>query len=102
MNLNVFERMIAQSASRLGLEKLKLTPHLARHGGISTDVFEEVLDLAAAKKRGKWLHDASVRRYEKHARLLAVFNKLSASQRARAAASAEIVGRKVLNLKVLM
>ena len=93
LNLPVFERLIRQSAARVGLQHLRIAPHLARHGGISTDVFEEVLSLGDAKKRGKWTSDASVRRYEKHARLIAVLNKLSPQQRRDAQTAASRIGK---------
>ena len=44
---------LAAAGVRLGLKKLRLSPHLARHGGISTDIFEGIMDLATAKKRGQ-------------------------------------------------
>ena len=80
---------------------LRLTPHLARHGGISTDVFEQDLDLPTAKKRGQWSSDTSVRRYEKHGRLIAVLNKLKTDQREAATTAAASIGAKILKHKVL-
>ena len=74
---------------------------LARHGGISTDVFEGVIDLPTAKKRGQWLSDNSVRRYEKHARLIAVLDKLSPDQQGRATKSAKGIGKRILAHRLL-
>ena len=101
LNLPVFERAIRDSANRRNLGHLRLTPHLARHGGISTDVFEQVLDLPTAKKRGQSSTDANVRRYEKHARLIAILNKLEADQREAATAAAACIGEKILKHTVL-
>ena len=51
-----------------------------RHGGPSHDRAFQVRDLAAVKQRGQWCSDASVKRYESHARLQAVEQRLSVQQ----------------------
>ena len=81
-----------QASVELNLQRLHLTPHLARHGGISTDVFERVLSLEEGAKRGHWRSMNSVRRYEKHARLLKMLSKLTDAQRAAADQATECIG----------
>lgn len=70
LTLPKYERILQESAHLVGLSALRITPHMLRHGGPSTDVFENVRDLAAVQKRGRWASHLSVSRYEKHARLL--------------------------------
>ena len=50
---------------------LKPHPYSMRHGGASTDRLLDRRSLMQIKHRGRWKADSSVRRYEKHARLLA-------------------------------
>ena len=101
LNLPIFEKEVQDSGRRLKLEHLRLTSHLARHGGISTDVFEKVMELGDAKKCGRWRSAAAVRRYEKHARVIAVLNDFSLQQREAATKAAQQVGKKILLSKIL-
>ena len=64
-------------------------------------MFEGVLDLPAARKRGQWTTDASVRRYEKHGRLIAVLNKLKSDHQELATHAAAKIGSKILSHKLL-
>ena len=45
-------------------------PYSIRHGGASDDALRGSRSLAQIKARGRWKSDNSVRRYEKHARVL--------------------------------
>ena len=89
----MFQRLVKESSARLGFQKLKVTPHLFRHGGPSTDVFEKLISLDEVRKRGHWHSLLSVKRYEKHARLLKVLNVLSLDQRQRASAASDNLGK---------
>ena len=55
-----------------------------RHGGPSHDIAAVLRSLATVKKRGRWGTDASVRRYEKGARLAEQMDKLTPEVRDRA------------------
>ena len=96
LTLAVFQRKVRESAARLSLQKLNITPHLFRHGGPSTDVFEGLISLDEVRKRGHWHSLLSVKRYEKHTRLLKVLNALTADQRRRASDVAGKVGKRLL------
>ena len=54
--------------------------HTLRHSGPSDDYLRHVRDLACIKRRGRWMMDASVKRYEKAARSLAQTVKWTAAQ----------------------
>ena len=54
----------------LGLGRLRISPHSARHGGASEDFYRSVRSLAEIKKRGQWESLASVSQYEKSGKLL--------------------------------
>ena len=97
LNLPAYERCVKEAAAAAGLASQKVTPHLARHGGISTDVFEGTFTLEQASKRGHWRCAASTRRYEKHARLLNMLQKLSLQQRVKANAVALTLGKRLLS-----
>ena len=66
--------------ARLGLEKA--TPYQARHSGPSIDLARGERTLPEVKARGRWLHDKSVTRYERRARLAVSLQRMSASKRA--------------------
>ena len=95
-NLPAYEKCVRDSCKRLGLSHLRITPHMCRHGGISTDVYEGILPLSEAQTRGHWPSPRSVARYEKHARLLDMISKLTDVQLTQAIQSAEKIGRKML------
>ena len=69
-------RLMKISAHRLGLEPLALTPHSWRHGGASVDALAGV-DITTIQRRGRWQCISSVRRYEKHGKLLRQIHKLA-------------------------
>eukprot|EP00974_Lingulodinium_polyedra_P084474 8177027-Lingulodinium_polyedra.AAC.1 len=52
-----------------------------RHSGPSIDLALGHRSLREAKKRGRWMSDSTVLRYERHARLGAEWSKLSPAQR---------------------
>ena len=71
-------------------------PYQARHSGPSIDLALRRRDLKAAKKRGRWKTDRSLRRYEKAGRLLRVADRWTAAQRAHFNRSAELVEALIL------
>ena len=70
-SLAAYERAFAVAAAARHLEKLRITPHSARHSGPSNDMLHDRTDLQAVQKRGRWECLQSVRRYEKNANTLA-------------------------------
>lgn len=79
-NLGQFEKEFSISCERLGLQKLRLSPHCLRHGGASFDYFAGYRTLADVQQRGCWGSYESVRRYAKHARLTRQLNLLTVAQ----------------------
>jgi integrase len=87
INLGSLDRFFADAVRATGLRGLRLTPHCARHGAASTDFALGLRDLSAVQRKGRWLAEASVRRYEKAGRLnkqvcLMSREQLSSSKRA--------------------
>ena len=74
--LKAYEKSLREAGKACGYS-FKVCPHMARHGGPSTDRFEEKLTLEEIQKRGMWNSFNSVMRYEKHGRLLKVLKTLS-------------------------
>ena len=64
-----------------GVEELSPHPYAIRLGGASTDVLLGRRTLRDVKSRGRWRTDASVARYNKHARILREVNRLPDSTR---------------------
>ena len=83
--LHDLERFMKTAARTAGLVARKPVPHMCRHGGPSTDMLANVTDLASIQTRGRWGCIESVRRYEKHAKLLCTAKQLTAQQLNRAA-----------------
>ena len=71
-------------------------PYQARHSGPSIDLALRRRELGAAKKRGRWKTDRSLRRYEKAGRLLRVADRWTAAQRSHFNRSAELVEALIL------
>ena len=53
-----------------GLGGANIHPHMLRHGGASDDALRQTRAMIDIKRRGRWAADSSVKRYEKHARVL--------------------------------
>lgn len=64
-----FARALAAAAKELGLESWQVTPYILRHTGPSDDYLLKVRSIETIKKRGRWMADSSVRRYEKSSRV---------------------------------
>ena len=56
---------LGEACTALGLQKLQLVPHTARHGGPSVDYLLSTRTIAEIKARGRWALDSSVARYRK-------------------------------------
>jgi hypothetical protein len=92
-DLGKFETTFKRATIALNLEALRLVPHSLRHGGPSTDIYMGLRTLAEVQRRGFWKCAESVRRYEKHSKLLKQLNMLSiAQQRAARAAVTTVPG----------
>lgn len=59
-----FQVAVSEASGRLGLQKLKISPHSLRHGGPSTDIYRRHLTLEECQRRCRWRCAASVARYE--------------------------------------
>ena len=71
---------LREATSDLEIKALNITAHSMRHGGPSNDVYRGNLSLYEVRRRGRWRAEASVARYEKHARLQLQLNRLSTDQ----------------------
>ena len=94
--LNQFEKAFKDSVTRLGLQKLKLTPHCLRHGGASHDYLMEHRSLQDIQQRGCWACFDSVRRYAKHGRISKQLSLLTTAQQARAKQATLTLSKTVL------
>ena len=84
ISLGRFESLMREAVEATGLQKLKLTPHCARHGAANTEYATGGLSLKDIQKRGRWRASSSVRVYEKSTRLLRQLNTMTFAQRATA------------------
>ena len=76
-----FNQLFASHAERTQVSRLKAHPYALRHGGASHDAFFRRRELGAIQLRGRWAAEASVRRYNKHAKLLAEVQALPEATR---------------------
>eukprot|EP00974_Lingulodinium_polyedra_P015541 1505344-Lingulodinium_polyedra.AAC.1 len=60
---------------------MKFVLYQLRHGGPSHDRLHDLRTRGAVKDRGRWASDSSLRRYEAHARVQQVMQKLTPAQR---------------------
>lgn len=81
LSLSKLERLFRRCSLELGLKSLRPSPHSLRHGGPSADRYNETFSIAEVKRRGRWESDASVARYERHAKLLKQLSRLTAMSR---------------------
>ncbi|CAK0855216.1 unnamed protein product, partial [Prorocentrum cordatum] len=65
-----FTAMFKRAAADVGLEAWELTPYILRHAGPSHDWLTKARSLGGIKRRGRWISDMSVRRYEKSSRVM--------------------------------
>ena len=84
MDLPMYEKRCIQCCKALGYVNMNISPHIFRHSGPSIDRYDGTRSLAEIQKRGFWKASSSVRRYEKHVRLLKQLSKLSVEKQAAA------------------
>ena len=65
-----FRERFSWEARLSGVSQVSPDVYALRHGGASTDAPLRTRPLNEIKSRGRWRTDSSVRRYNKHARLL--------------------------------
>ena len=64
-----FTTLFKTAASQAGLAPWNLSLYVLRHSGPSHDILAGLRTLLEVKRRGRWLSDQSVRRYEKSSRV---------------------------------
>ena len=69
VSLAEYESLFRRAVQHRQLERLRLGPHCARHGGPSTDAMLGIHSLSEIQRRGRWDALVSVRRYETHGTL---------------------------------
>ncbi|CAK0883484.1 unnamed protein product [Prorocentrum cordatum] len=65
-----FSSLFKRVSEAAGLGQANLHPCMMRRGGASDDALRQTRFLEEIKRRGRWAADTSVKRYEKHARVL--------------------------------
>ena len=80
LTLARYELAVSKSAASQKLDALRLTPHMARHGGPSEDSLSRCRSLPEIQQRGRWEHAKSVARYRKAGTLLRQIRLMSGSQ----------------------
>ena len=88
LSLSDYETCFRTSQQDLDIASPAITPHVVRHSAPTHDRLHGIRTLAQIQRRGRWASLASVRRYEKPARVLKSAAKLSPAQQV-AAKSAE-------------
>ena len=78
--LTEFRACFLQAAAAAGINFLKPVLYMGRHTGASLDRLENTYTLDEVQKRGRWRSTSSVRRYEKHALVQEVVQRMSASK----------------------
>ena len=73
-------QMVTRVLANLQIDR-KFVLYLLRHSGASNDAFHKRRTIQEIKRRGRWLSDRSVRRYEKSGRLSEQLASLSITQR---------------------
>lgn len=79
LNHSAFRGLLKIGSARAGLPFIVL-PHGLRHGGPSHDALHGHYTLRRIQQRGRWASWDTVRRYEKHGRLLKISGKLNPTQ----------------------
>jgi hypothetical protein len=87
-----WSQLVAAAVAHLGLSR-KLVLYQLRHSGASNDFYHQRRGLVDIKRRGRWLTDKSVRRYEKAARLTEQLHSLPPSLRKAAETSVSKIPR---------
>ena len=76
-----FNQLFIKFSEMSGVDIVTPHPYSLRHGGASHDALHQRRPLQEIKSRGRWMADESVRRYNKHARVLKEVTRLSEETR---------------------
>jgi len=87
----VMGKRFRAAAASAGVSQLKPEPYQLRHTGPSHDYALKHRSIGAIKDRGRWMSDASVKRYKKEGRVGQQLATLDPSTRRRALAAARVV-----------
>jgi hypothetical protein len=80
-NLDQMRRHFVQIAAKVGINQWNPVLYMARHTGASLDRLENRISLEEVRRRGRWAAESSVRRYEKRALVMEVFQSLTPEQK---------------------
>ena len=83
---------MSRAAAIQSLEPFRLTPHMARHGGLSEDALSRVRSVPEIQARGRWEHPKSVARYRKAGTLLRQIRLMTNPQLRKAKAASPTLG----------
>ena len=86
LSLNSYEKVIRQSASRLELDRLEISPHTWRHGSAAKALNSKILSEKQLATRMRVLRLETTRRYAKTGKLQRQLQLLGAPRRRRAEA----------------
>ena len=70
-----YKASFEKATIKVGLKAEKLSSYQLRHGGASRARLLNRLTLMEAKRRGRWMSDSSVRRYDKGGRVQQALNR---------------------------
>lgn len=87
-----FFDLVVKAAEAEGVGMLNVVPYSMRHAGPSADRSLRLRAVAEVKKRGRWVSDSSMARYEKAGRVGAQLMRLPAAVRAKALAADSRIG----------
>lgn len=96
LTLGRYETLVREAALAAGLRHMKLSPHGARHGGPSEDLYANLTTLENIAARGWWKSQLSVRRYAKFGTLQRAQKKMGDEPRRQADEAARRVPRLLL------
>ena len=80
-NLDQMRWHFVQIAGQVGINQWNPVLYMARHTGASLDRLENRISLEEVRRRGRWAAESSVRRYEKRALVMEVFQSLTPEQK---------------------
>ena len=76
-------KLVARASLDVGVSALHVVPYHMRHTGVSHELAAGHRTLAEAKRRGRWAHDRSLKRYAKGGRLAEQMSRLAPAVQAR-------------------
>ena len=86
LTLARYEDLFRKASEHFKVRHMNVVPHTVRHSGpASEDILNKVRTLAGVKRRGDWSCDKSVKRYEKHAKILLQLQRMPPELQLRAA-----------------